>query len=292
MAPHLKELYASVQGPEVRFRLPEFTYVVEHADYTTRRWPILHAIGDANRAWDWSDYPEIPFKSFVLSCSFENGPHQVHTFDLLHPRWSENPPNPRSTYGAHLANPTGFTVADNRFPGIVYDHAQLCDDQGHCSDYDAQVTLTDQNHPDQDLDLEYGRWGWLLMPLAEPFTEDVFVKDGNTTVASGYYALGPFFTKEQLRYCRILRTDRLRDHNGGYLQPPGMPLVFWGQTVELVDNGALNLWLVQAMHEPICYDPWDPGAGLRPPWAGRGVKALGAPFKPVAHPGFQLHWER
>ena len=278
-APHLKELYAGPQG----YGLPAFTYLVEHPNYTTRRWPILHAPGDPDRPWNWSYYPEIPFTSFVLSCSFAKGDHQVNTFDLVHPRWSPNPPNPRSAYGAHLVSPTGFTIADNRFPGVVYDYARRCDDEENCTEYDVEVALSSAGASDQTIALTYDQWDWLLMPLAETFTEDVQVLDQGNPVQSGHYVLGPIFSPDQLRYCRILRTNRLRDHNGGYLYPPGMPPVFWGQTVELVGP---DLGLVQAMHEPLCYDPWDPGAGPYPPWSRQRPQALELPAPRTA--GFKL----
>jgi len=122
------------------------------------------------------------------------------------------------------------------------------------------------------------------MPLAEPFTEDVTVLDRDTLVQAGHYALGPFIDARQLRYCRILRTNRLRDHNGNFLDPPGMPLVFWGQTVEL--DGP-DLWVVQAMHQPLCYDPWDPGAGPYPPWRQRAPRPRALPELRSA--GFRLY---
>ena len=287
-APHLKEMYAEISGDAVRYRLPEFTYLVEHANYTTRRWPILHAPGDPQSPWDWSYYPEFAFQSFVQSCAFETGDHTVRTFDLVHPAWRENPPNPRSTYGAHLAAPTGFTVLDNRFPGIVYDYARRCDDQGNCTEYDAEINLSAAGFSDQRLALSFNQWGWMLEPLAATFQEDVYIKQGTSTVASGFYHLGPLFDPVQLRYCRILRTDRLRDHQGNYLTPPGMPPVYWGQTVEWIeDPGTPGVWLVQAMHEPICFQPWDPGAGPRPSWkSGSRAQPLGIESAPQK--GFRL----
>ncbi len=281
-ADHLKEMYAydvyDADGNyvETRYNEPFIDYVVEHANYTSLRFPWtgeedMHRPDNAHD-WDWSSYPEIPFFSWASSCVFDVGEHQVNTYYLVHPRHLTG--NPRIDRRASSAGaPAAYTVHDNRFPGAVYDGARYCESDGQggeaCTEASARVGFSTAGYVDVLLAMDYDEWRFGFHPFAQTFDESVtLVDDEGTTLADDVLHLPEIIPRDRIRYCRPLRTNVFRRSDESYFDVEGVPPVFWTQNIELhkTDTGVWYPVVVEGVAPWPCYEPWDD--------AGDGVEGI------------------
>ncbi|ADR37660.1 Endonuclease/exonuclease/phosphatase [Oceanithermus profundus DSM 14977] len=276
-ADHLREMYAydvyDGEGNyiETKYDEPLFDFIVEHANYTSHRFPWvgvhdLHRPDEAND-WDWSSFPEVPFFSWTSSCAFDEGLHQVNSFYLVHPKVQQGYTRVERM-ASRLSAPLSFTIHDNRFPGAVYNSARYCVPDGNggevCTEANALVQISTTGDIDQAIPLDYRAWQFALHPFAEVFFEGAELRDdeGNL-LATMNYDFDAFIPPDQIRYCRIGQGNAFFRSDETFFGVDGVPPVYWTQNIELhrAGDGSLVPYLIEGVFGWECYPSWDVAVG-------------------------------
>jgi hypothetical protein len=276
-ADHLREMYAhdvfdsAGNYIETRYDEPFFDFIVEHANYTSHRFPWVgvhdpHRPDEAND-WDWSSFPEIPFFSWTSSCVFDEGEHQVNAFYLVHPKIKQGYARIERT-ASRLSAPLSFTIRDNRFPGAVNNSARYCEPDGNggevCTEANALVQISTAGDVDQAIPLDYRTWRFAFHPFAEAFFEGAELRDSEgSLLATMRYDFDAFIPPDQIRYCRIGQGNAFFRSDETFFGVDGVPPVYWTQNIELhrAGDGSLVPYLIEGVFGWECYPSWDVDAG-------------------------------
>ena len=124
-AEHFQEMHTRVEDANgsstVSYIPPLITYRLRLRAMETRlRWPYFHASTSIYEPWSWSQFPELPFVTWIGTCSMHPGSQTIDYVTLRNPATVE-----RSDlqYLANLlvsSEAYTFTVEDSNLPGIVY----------------------------------------------------------------------------------------------------------------------------------------------------------------------------
>ena len=183
--PHLIELYTDVTSDaegsilDVQYREPLFIYYPQNTPkYRLKRWPILHGDQGEDSEWSWSQYPHLPFTSWMNSCGYAalgNPEHVVEEFYLLHPRRNDSNHQRLLPFVAGLKSPSVF-YTPVPFPGKII----------NTTSYTAVGTFSIGNHPTQSYSLPPTGSIWARFSFGMHGEKIKYYDDKGREVASFY----------------------------------------------------------------------------------------------------------
>ena len=245
-ADHLRELYVNIEydygdeGSETPldsyYDIPKLRYYFQKENWESLRWPSVLD------GWTWDDYPEVPFKSWTSSCVFDIGTYDIKNFSLA--------PFVDEDAGS-------VEIANNQFPGIVYNIAELCDG-GNCEPLQAKHRIAETNHPDIKVELDHREWAWSAHSFATGYRYYLDHLLNGTVIATNDSYMLKLYDPEQIKYCTgfaKLGPHSMRTVGGGYTYLSDMPdNVFWSHVIEYKEDVS---YVTETYAGAWCFDPWD-----------------------------------